>query len=133
MITKFDIKTNNRNELIDISNEVKQSIKNSNIKNGIVLVYTPHTTTGITVNENADPDVKFDMTSFFNKLIPNLNSFKHNEGNSDSHIKSSVIGCSENFIISNYELILGTWQGIYFFEFDGPRHRNFYVKILEDN
>jgi secondary thiamine-phosphate synthase enzyme len=100
-------------------------------QDGILVVYTPHTTSAVTINENADPDVQRDMNSFLSKLIPNLSEFRHAEGNSDSHIKSSLIGCSETIIVENGNMVLGTWQGIYFCEFDGPRTRKVHLKFIK--
>jgi len=131
---EYDIKTHKREELIDITEYILQSLKKSNIKEGIVVLYTPHTTAALTINENVDPSVKEDILKFLNRKIPKECSiFTHLEGNSDAHIKSSLFGTSLNLIVSNGKLLLGTWQGIYFCEFDGPRSRRFYVKIIRDN
>lgn len=119
-------------EFKDISSDVLNFVKDSGVQEGIVLVYTPHTTAAITINENADPSVKSDMTKFFSKLVPQESWFRHMEGNSPSHIMSSLISPSQSFILNDGELILGTWQGIFFCEFDGPRSRKFYVKIIGD-
>ncbi|NLK95728.1 MAG: YjbQ family protein [Clostridiales bacterium] len=117
---------------IDITTIIKDDIKKTTIKNGIVLVYCPHTTAGITINENADPDVIHDLIYGFNKAFPiNDNNYKHFEGNSHAHLKSSTINPSQSLILNEGNIILGTWQSVYFVEFDGPRNRNFYVKILE--
>ncbi|WP_195999871.1 secondary thiamine-phosphate synthase enzyme YjbQ [Clostridium sp. 1001271B_151109_B4] len=118
--------------MIDITEMIKADIKESGVKDGIVVVYCPHTTAGITVNENADPDVVRDLIYGFEKVYPtNDNNYRHYEGNSHAHMKSSTMGASQTLIIDNGELILGMWQDIYFCEFDGPRNRNFYVKIIE--
>ena len=117
-------------ELIEITREIKNYVKQSGVQKGILLVYTPHTTAGITVNENADPAVRSDMEDFFKKNFPQEEYFQHGEGNSPSHLMSSFISVSETFIIENYNIILGTWQGIYFCEFDGPRNRQVFLKIL---
>ncbi len=132
MLYTFEISTSRREELIDITKYVIDSVKKSGIRDGIVVVYSPHTTTAITVNENADPDVKRDILNFLSHKVPKNWGFAHIEGNSDAHIKSSIIGCSETFIIENGALVLGTWQGILFCEFDGPRRRKFFVKILKN-
>ncbi len=129
---KFTIKTNKYIELIDITSYVLESIKESKIKNGICLIYSPHTTAGITINENADPSVISDIEKFLHDKIPHEKYFTHFEGNSPSHIMSSLIGVSETIIIENSKPILGTWQSIYFAEFDGPRTRYFYIKIIKD-
>lgn len=118
--------------MIDITEMIKADIKESGVKDGIVVVYCPHTTAGITINENADPDVVRDLIYGFEKVYPtNDNNYRHYEGNSHAHMKSSTMGASQTLIIDNGKLILGTWQDIYFCEFDGPRNRTFYVKILE--
>ncbi len=130
MLNNFSISTKKRNDFIDITQNVSKIIKESKINNGMALVYTPHTTAAITINENADPSVQYDINNFLEKLIPYRGDYTHFEGNSDSHIKSSIIGCSELVIIDNNKLVLGTWQGIYFCEFDGPRNRIVYVKII---
>ncbi|MBW9222072.1 secondary thiamine-phosphate synthase enzyme YjbQ [Methanothermococcus sp. SCGC AD-155-C09] len=134
MLMEYDIKTHKREELIDITEHILQSIRKSNIKEGIVIVFTPHTTAALTINENADPSVKEDILEFLNrKISKECNIFTHLEGNSDAHIKSSLFGTSLSLIVSRGQLLLGTWQGIYFCEFDGPRSRRFYVKIIRDN
>lgn len=118
--------------MVDITEMIKADIKESGVKDGIVVVYCPHTTAGITINENADPDVVRDLIYGFEKVYPtNDNNYRHYEGNSHAHMKSSTMGASQTLIIDNGKLILGTWQDIYFCEFDGPRNRTFYVKILE--
>ncbi len=129
----FEIKTSTSMEFKDISSDVIQFVDDSKVRDGIVLVYTPHTTAAITINENADPSVKHDMTKFFTKLVPRESWFRHLEGNSHSHIMSSLISPSQYFILNNGSIILGTWQGIFFCEFDGPRSRKFYVKILSED
>ena len=126
---KFNVSTQERNELIDITDKVQEQLIASSINNGICIVYTPHTTAGITINENADPDVARDIIYGLNKIVP-TQGYHHSEGNSDSHIKSSLIGASEHIIVKDSKLCLGTWQGIYFCEFDGPRLREVWVKII---
>ncbi|AEH07044.1 secondary thiamine-phosphate synthase enzyme YjbQ [Methanothermococcus okinawensis] len=130
MLFKYQIKTNSREEMIDITNYIVDSIKNSKLNDGIAIIYIPHTTAGITINENADSSVKKDILKFLNDKIPKNYNFTHLEGNSDAHIKSSLFGSSLTVIISHGKPLLGTWQGIYFCEFDGPRKRTFYVKIM---
>lgn len=117
--------------MIDITSEIQRLVKESNILNGICVVFVPHTTAGITINENADPDVVRDFMMEMGKIVPLSDGYHHSEGNSAAHIKSSMMGFSETVIISDGRLLLGTWQGIYFMEFDGPRNRKVYVKILE--
>ncbi|XRO74680.1 secondary thiamine-phosphate synthase enzyme YjbQ [Methanocaldococcus sp. 28A] len=132
MLFKFQIKTNKREELVDITPQIVSAIAESKVKDGIAIIYVPHTTAGITINENADPSVKDDITNFLSHLIPKNWNFTHLEGNSDAHIKSSLVGCSQTIIIKDGKPLLGTWQGIFFAEFDGPRRREFYVKIITD-
>ncbi|MGF7401224.1 secondary thiamine-phosphate synthase enzyme YjbQ [Thermoanaerobacterium thermosaccharolyticum] len=128
-MTILKINTHSREVMIDITEEVKSAIKSSGIKDGICTVYVPHTTAGVTINENADPDVKDDIIKGLDEIIPNIR-FKHMEGNSDAHIKSVLVGNSVNLIVENGEIQLGIWQGIYFCEFDGPRNRKVYVKVV---
>ena len=116
--------------MIDITSKVTGLAAKSKIKDGICLVYCPHTTAGITINEGADPDVRHDIITELNKLVPFSGNYQHAEGNSAAHIKSSIIGASVNIIISNGALLLGTWQSVYFCEFDGPRSRKVQVKII---
>ncbi|CAB3289436.1 conserved protein of unknown function [Methanocaldococcus lauensis] len=132
MLFEYQIKTNKRKEFVDITSYVISAISESKVKNGIAVIYVPHTTAGITINENADPSVKDDIINFLSKLVPKDMDFTHLEGNSDAHIKSSLIGCSQTIIIKDGKPLLGTWQGIFFAEFDGPRLRKFYVKIIEN-
>lgn len=132
MLYEYRIQTRQREELIDITHQVKEAVTASKVKNGLAVVYTPHTTTAVSVNENADPDVKRDMVHFLNQKIPKNWGFHHMEGNSDSHIKSSLFGCSQTFIIDDGIVVLGVWQGILFCEFDGARNRKFFVKIMGD-
>ena len=126
----FRISTKSRNELIDITSQVSSAIHQSGITNGDVIVYCPHTTAAITINENADPSVLHDILLTLEQLIPHHRpGYRHCEGNSDAHCKSSIIGCSEQVIIRGSALALGTWQSIFFCEFDGPRSRNVKVQI----
>ena len=125
----FTVKTNAREELIDITGTIISIVKKSPVKNGICCIYTPHTTAAITINENADPSVRQDLLKGLSHLKFEAVSFRHSEGNSPAHLKSSLIGCSQQVIIDNGSLQLGTWQGIYFCEFDGPRTRNVFVQI----
>ncbi len=130
----FSVSSRSRNQLIDITDKVQSIAAQSGIKNGDVIVYCPHTTAGITINENADPDVVYDIIATLNELVPaNKQSYRHSEGNSDAHCKSSIIGCSKQILIESGRLILGTWQGIYFCEFDGPRSRKVYVQARGEN
>jgi len=118
-------------KMFNITSYIKNDIKESRVKNGIVVVYCPHTTAGITINENADPAVCNDMLYGYEKVFPTSDSnYKHYEGNSHSHMKSTAFGASQTLIIQDGEVLLGVWQGVYFCEFDGPRQRKFYVKII---
>lgn len=129
---KHSLIINPRQTMIAITQYIRQDIKCSKITNGIVVIYCPHTTAGITINENSDPDVIHDIIYGFEKVYPtNDSNYKHYEGNSHAHLKSSTIGSSETLIINDGQLILGTWQDVYFCEFDGSRTRHFYVKIIE--
>lgn len=118
------------NELIDITNAVRDIASDSGIQDGLVLIYTPHTTAAITINENADPDVITDLLAGLDRIAPLQNNYRHLEGNSAAHIKSSLVGASETVILSAGALQLGTWQGLYFCEFDGPRARKVYIQVL---
>ncbi len=126
----FHLHTERRCEMIDITKEVETVVCQSEIAAGEVTVYCPHTTAAITINENADPDVLYDMTMTLNELIPqNRRGYRHAEENSDSHVKSSLFGCSERIMIKNSKMVLGTWQGVFFCEFDGPRRRKVLVQV----
>jgi secondary thiamine-phosphate synthase enzyme len=125
------IQTQQNEQFIDITSLLKKYVKDSNVEDGILIVYCPHTTAGITINENADPDVIDDMLYGLDKIYPKAADYKHIEGNSHAHLKASAIGISQSIIISNSNLVLGTWQGIYFCEFDGPRNRTVIIKIIE--
>ncbi len=131
ILTKdFHINTRNHCEFVDITDEVASAVSKSDIEDGEAVIYCPHTTAGITINENADPSVTHDMLLTLEELIPHIRAgYRHGEGNSDAHCKSSLIGCSTTVLIKDGRLSLGTWQGIYFCEFDGPRSRNFTVQV----
>ncbi|MCX7995301.1 MAG: secondary thiamine-phosphate synthase enzyme YjbQ [candidate division WOR-3 bacterium] len=130
MIEKIRISTKNRNELVDITDEVKKIIEKNKIKSGIIHIFCPHTTAAITINENYDPSVKEDISNFLTKLIPYRSNYAHTEGNADAHIKAAIIGSSRTVFVEDGRLAFGTWQGIFFCEFDGPRTREIWVKIL---
>ncbi len=125
----FKVKTRSQTELIDISGEVESIVTKSRLNDGVCAVFSPHTTSGITINENADPSVKVDILYGLNKLIPLHDNYTHAEGNSAAHIKTSLIGSSETIPISNGSLALGRWQGIFLCEFDGPRTREVQVQL----
>lgn len=131
MLFEFDLSTPSEG-LVDITKEVREAVKESGVDEGICVVFCPHTTGAITINENADPDVKSDFIMGMDKIFPDMREFRHAEGNSDAHLKSSSVGASETIIITNGKPLLGTWQGVYFCEFDGPRRRKFYVKLFRD-
>jgi secondary thiamine-phosphate synthase enzyme len=130
MMTKLEIRTKKRNEMVDITAEVKRAVESSGVKDGICLVFVPHTTAAVTINENADPDVTSDIQAHMARLVPRDGGFAHTEGNSDGHIMSSIFGASETLIVEGGRLVLGIWQGIYFCEFDGPRTRKAFVKVI---
>ena len=121
------VSTGKRQELAETTSELRALIKNRGWISGVLTVYCPHTTAGITVNEAADPSVVRDITDTLARLVPEDGSYRHMEGNSDAHIKSSLVGCSEQILVERGDLVLGTWQGVFFAEFDGPRSRKVYV------
>lgn len=131
MLKRLTVRTSSRTQFVDITSEVVKVIEESKVRNGICVVFVPHTTAGVTINENADPSVRQDIMNTLNKLVPPSAGYTHLEGNADSHIKASLVGSSVTLIIENGRPLLGTWQGIYFCEFDGPRTRSVYVKIVE--
>lgn len=127
---EFSVNSKKRNEIIDITDKVRQAVEEAEIRNGDVVVYCPHTTAGITINENADSSVLHDILLTLNELIPEGRSgYRHMEGNSDSHCKSSIIGAGEQLLIKDGRIRLGTWQGVFFCEFDGPRSRKVFVQV----
>lgn len=127
----FEINSNKREQFIDITRNIQGLIKKNAWQDGILLIHTTHTTAGLTINENADPDVKSDMLRALDEIVPNI-KFKHMEGNSDSHIKSSLMGSSLTIPVSEGKAVLGIWQGIYFCEFDGPRDRKVVLKFVSN-
>ena len=129
-VYEFNVRTKKVDEFIDITYLVEQTLKESAFRDGVVVIFCPHTTAGITINENADPDVVRDILVTLEKSFPRHGDYKHSEGNSSSHIKASLMGSSATIIVDNGKLVLGTWQGIYFTEFDGPRNRKVYIKLL---
>ena len=127
----FSVKTHSQNELIDITSQVQNAISKNGGDSGMAIISCPHTTAAITINENADPDVPHDILLTLEALIPELRKgYRHNEGNSDSHVKSSLFGCSEIIFFSGGSLKLGTWQGLFFCEFDGPRNRKAHIRVF---
>ena len=131
MLEVLEFDTSKRNDLIDITAEVSAAVSRSRIESGLCSLYVPHATSGVTINENADPSVKLDIIKKLETMVPRSENYAHTEGNSDSHIKSSIIGTTLTMIIKNGSLVLGTWQGIYFCEFDGPRDRMIYIKTIK--
>jgi len=126
----INISTTKRVDLVNITSQVQKVVSESSVNEGIVTVFVPHTTCGITINEGADPDVVRDIRYQLEKLIPYQQGYKHMEGNSDSHIKTCIVGSSENIIIKDGQLVLGTWQSIFLCDFDGSRNRKVYIKII---
>lgn len=132
MLETIEIRTRSRTEFLDLTPQIRQIVQKSGIRNGICYLFVPHTTAGLTINENADPSVQHDMLMETNKVIPFQDNYSHYEGNSAAHIKSSLFGNSLFVFIEDGTLVLGTWQGIYFCEFDGSRRRKIFVKIVAD-
>jgi secondary thiamine-phosphate synthase enzyme len=126
----ISVKTTRRIDMLDITSSVQKEVSNTGIQDGICVVYVPHTTAGITINEGADPDVCEDIMSKLSELVPSHRGYRHSEGNADSHIKASLMGSSLSVLVENGRLVLGTWQKIFFCEFDGPRTRKVYVKVI---
>lgn len=125
---EFSVRTGSRTEFIDITPQVRNALSRTGIVSGLCTVFIPHTTAGVTINENADPDVQRDILAQLNKTIPLEDGYRHGEGNSAAHIKASLVGSSVSVIVAHGALQLGAWQGIYFCEFDGPRHRKVWVQ-----
>ena len=129
----LSIKTHKRNEFIDITGQINQIIQQEKLQDGLVVVYVPHTTVAVTINENADPDVCHDILLTLEDLIPeHRKGYQHGEGNSDAHVKTSLVGTSETIIVENGRLCLGTWQGVYLAEFDGPRTRSVWIHVHKE-
>jgi len=126
----IEVRTRAKEEMVDITIQVKQEIASSGVKSGMCSVYVPHTTAGVTINENADPAVAEDILMTLQKIVPDSLTFKHSEGNSPAHLKACLIGSSVNILIDKGQLALGTWQGLFFCEFDGPRHRKAFIKVF---
>jgi len=130
-LEEFTVNTLERELLVDITQEVRQIVSKGSVHEGVCRVFVPHTTAAVTVNENADPDVKTDLIAILREIVPQSGKIqlKHSEGNSDAHLKSSIVGSCQEILIHDKTLLLGTWQGIYFCEFDGPRTRQVYVQL----
>ena len=127
---EISIRSRNRTELLDITERLNKIIQDSGVEDGLMLVFVPHTTAAVTINENADPSVQEDILSELNRLVPLNGSYRHTEGNSAAHVKSTLLGPSQTLFVEKGRLALGTWQGVYFCEFDGPRSRKIRVKVI---
>lgn len=127
----FEVHSQERNQFVEITDQVRQAVQRSGVRRGLCVVYCPHTTAAVTINENADPDVAHDILAWLARAIPQRQAdFRHGEGNSDSHIKASLVGSSATVLIENGDLVLGRWQGVFFCEFDGPRTRRVQVQVV---
>jgi secondary thiamine-phosphate synthase enzyme len=126
----LDVKTRDKTQLIDITDRVADAVRSEGLKEGLCMVYCPHTTGAVTINESADPSVKEDILMILNQVVPWKADYRHAEGNSPAHVKSTLVGASELIAIENGRLVLGTWQGIFFCEFDGPRNRKVHVRFM---
>ena len=131
MLKKLTVNTAQHTQLVNVTGLVRKAVEESGVREGICTVFVPHTTAGVTINENADPDVVRDLISSLEKLVPWEDGYRHAEGNSAAHLKASMMGFSQQLIVDGGELLLGTWQGIWFCEFDGPRRRSLVVKVTE--
>jgi secondary thiamine-phosphate synthase enzyme len=129
MVT-VQVKSSRRREMIDVTGLIARAVAEAGVESGVAVAFVPHTTAGITINENADPDVQRDLLSHLEKLVPERGSWRHSEGNSDAHVQASIIGSSVAIIVENGRLVLGTWQAVFFCEFDGPRSRKLVVKVM---
>lgn len=127
---ELNVVSNNRNEMIDITEDIQQLINEENIRRGLVIIYVPHTTAGLTINEGADPSVQLDIIETLKKIVKEDGNYRHLEGNSDAHIKASLLGSSLTVLIEKNTLMLGTWQHIFFYEGDGPRNRKVYIDFI---
>jgi secondary thiamine-phosphate synthase enzyme len=131
MVKELKVRTTSRVDLVDITHLVQKAVSEAEVKSGLCTIYVPHTTAAVTINENADPSVRSDIVKELNKIIPFDDHYSHLEGNAAAHIKSTLTGCSETLLVEEGRLVLGTWQGIYFCEFDGPRSRKVMLKLIE--
>ncbi len=132
MITQLEIATKSAAELVDITAEVQRTVREQGMQSGVCHVFVPHTTAGLTLNENWDPDVRADILMELDKIVPWRDNYRHGEGNSAAHIKASLTGASQTILVEDGRLVMGTWQGIYLAEFDGPRRRRVLVKLVND-
>jgi secondary thiamine-phosphate synthase enzyme len=131
MIQTFQVRTSKHTEFIDITRFIQEAVQKTGVRDGVCMIFVPHTTAGITINENADPSVSQDILMELNKIVPFEDRYQHSEGNSPAHIKASLIGFSQTVFVESGKLVLGTWQGIFFCEFDGPRNRKVHVKVMK--
>jgi len=129
-VREYSIRTDAREQMLDITSRVAEAVRDMEIVHGMAVIYSPHTTAGVTVNENADPDVARDILETLRRLVPRDAGFQHREGNADAHVKASLMGSSASIPIADGRLVLGRWQGVYFCEFDGPRNRRFVVRVV---
>ncbi len=128
---RLEIRTGRREEMVEITSQVSRFVEKSGVREGVCYIYVPHTTAGVCINEHADPSVPYDINSTLTRLVPYGAGYSHLEGNADAHIKSVLVGTSQVVLVEGGSLVLGTWQGIFFCEFDGPRQRKVYIRILE--
>lgn len=128
----FQVRTSTQTEFIDVTRSVQEAVRKTGVEDGICIIFIPHTTAAVTINENADPNVVQDMIMELNKVVPFKDPYHHMEGNSPAHIKASLVGCSQVVFVESGKLVLGTWQGIFFCEFDGPRNRKVHVKVISN-
>lgn len=131
MIHKIQVRSSSKTQFIDITGSVEEALRKTGVRNGVCYLYVPHTTAGITINENVDPAVSRDLLMQLDKIVPLEERYHHLEGNAPAHIKASLVGFSQMVFVESGRLVLGTWQGIFFCEFDGPRNRNVFIKVLE--
>jgi secondary thiamine-phosphate synthase enzyme len=131
MLQTLTVKTNTRTELLDLTSQIQEVVRQSGVSEGLCHIFVPHTTAAVTINENADPAVKADILMVLNKIISEQEPYRHQEGNSPAHIKTSLMGPQITLFVSKGRLVLGTWQGLFFCEFDGPRSRRLHVKVVE--
>ena len=129
-LIEFEVRTTDHTQMLNITRQVQDAVTASGIREGICVIFIPHTTAAVTINENADPDVQTDFMKEINKIVPWEDDYRHSEGNSAAHLKSSIMGFSETVIVSGGKLLLGTWQGIYFLEYDGSRRRRVFVRVM---
>lgn len=132
MMQTFQVRTSARTEFIDVTRSVEEAVRQTGVGDGICIIFIPHTTAAVTINENADSSVVQDIIMELNKIVPFKDHYRHTEGNSPSHIKASLLGCSQIVFVESGKLVLGTWQGVFFCEFDGPRDRKVHVKVISD-